>query len=171
MLLRDVPSLLYAAARLGPWVIISLHAFLHAILDQSSRVWRAQLSSLSFNSIHSITHNAIKSFIMSSTTPTPSNPYRLTPASSKAASSIRSGRVVLHPPEAIDATRPSNKRHAHTAFAREHDDDDIHFVGAITAASVAVASPLAKKQSLAAYPIHACGTKPPNAASVEQASR
>lgn len=104
MLLGDVPSLLYAAARLGPWVIISLHAFLHAIIDQSCSVWRAQLSSLSFNSIHSITHNAIKSFIMSSAAPTPSNPYRVTPASSKAASSIRSGRVVLHPPEAIDAS-------------------------------------------------------------------
>ena len=104
MLLGDVPSLLYAAARLGPWVIISLHAFLHAIIDQSCSVWRAQLSSLSFNSIHSITHNAIKSFIMSSAAPTPSNPYRVTPAFSKAASSIRSGRVVLHPPEAIDAS-------------------------------------------------------------------
>ena len=104
MLLRKVPSLLYASPRLGSCVIISLHAFLHAILDQSSRVWRAQLSSLSFNSIHSITHNAIKSFIMSSAAPTPSNPYRVTPASSKAASSIRSGRVVLHPPEAIDAS-------------------------------------------------------------------
>ena len=50
------------------------------------------------------THNAIKSFIMSSAAPTPSNPYRVTPAFSKAASSIRSGRVVLHPPEAIDAS-------------------------------------------------------------------
>jgi len=109
---------------------------------------------------------------MSSAAPTPSNPYRVTPASSKAASnpyrvtpasskaasSIRSGHV--------DAARPSNKRLAHTAFAREPDDDDIHFVGAITAASVAAASPLAKKQSLAAYPIHACGTKPPNDARV-----
>ena len=171
MLLREVPFLLYAAARLGSCVIILLHAFLHVIIDQSSSVWRAQLLSLSFNSIYSITHNAIKPFIMSSAAPTPSNPYRVTPASSKAASFIRIGRVFLHPPEAIDAPCPSNKRHAHTAFAREHDDDEVHFVGAITAASVAVAPPLAKKQSLAAYPIHACGTKPPDATSVEQASR
>jgi hypothetical protein len=56
MLLGDVPSLLYAAARLGPWVIISLHAFLHAIIDQSCSVWCAQLSSLSFNSIHFMFH-------------------------------------------------------------------------------------------------------------------
>ena len=104
---------------------------------------------------------------MSSAAPTPTHPYRVTPASSKAASSIRSGRVTLHPTEAIDAARPSNKRLAHTAFAREPDDDDIHFVGAITAASAAIASPLAKKPSHAPYPSHTN----PCTASVEQASR
>lgn len=105
MLLGDVPSLLYAAARLGPWVIISLHAFLHAIIDQSCSVWCAQLSSLSFNSIHFMFHTQRHQILYHVLrAPTPSNPYRVTPASSKAASSIRSGRVVLHPPEAIDAS-------------------------------------------------------------------
>jgi len=74
MLLRDVLSLLYAAARLGSCVIILLHGFLHAIIDQTSSVWLKQLSALIINSIHSLPHNANTPFIMSSAAPTPSNP-------------------------------------------------------------------------------------------------
>ena len=140
MLLRGLPSFLHAAGCLGSCLIILLHGFLHAIIDQTCSVWLKQLSALSINSIHSLPHNANKPCTMSSAAHTPTNPYRVMPASSKTSSSIRSGRVSFHTPEAINAPRPANKCHAHTAFMRNDDDENYQVVGAITAASAAVAS-------------------------------
>ena len=158
MLLGDVPSLLYAAARLGPWVIILLHAFLHAIIDQSCSVWCAQLSSLSFNSIHSMYHTQRHQTLYHILRC--SHPFKPLPCD---ACLLEGG--VLHP---FWTCRPSPSR-SNRCYASIEQASRSHRVRKGT--SVAVASPLAKKQSLAAYPIHACGTKPPNAASVEQASR
>jgi len=86
-----------------------LHGFLHAIIDQTSSIWLEQLSALSITAIHSLPHNANKPFTMSSPSRTPTHPYRVTPTSSKASSSIRSGHVSFDTREAIDVLRPSKK--------------------------------------------------------------
>ena len=151
--------MLHAAGCLGSCLVILLHGFLHAIIDQTSSIWLEQLLALSITSIHSLQLNANKPLTMTSAAPTPSNPSLVTPASSKASSSICSGGVSFAAPEAIHAPLPSNKHHADIAFVGNNDDE--HFVGAITDVSAAVASPLASRPSQSHYPTHTSrGTKP-----------
>jgi len=152
MTLRVVPSPLYVAARLDPYIIILLHGVLHAIIAPRLSLHLEQYPAISSITIHSLPLIATKDFAIPSAAPPSTNPYCVAPASSKAVPSMQSVGVSFDTPGGNNTPPPLNKHQAPLAVTGHNNDD--HFISAITAAANSIASPLAIRSSTAVYSNH-----------------
>ena len=88
-----VSSLLHDAARLGPYIIISLHGVLHAIIAPRFSLCLKQYPALSSTTIHLSSLITTTDFTIPSAASNSTIPHQVMPASSKAVPSKQSAGV------------------------------------------------------------------------------